>query len=55
MTAAEIRELKVKTFPYLSHDDVRLSMLDSNIISLNACQHMTTQVLKTSSMCHLNL
>ncbi len=32
MTAAQIRELKVKTFPYLSHDDVRLSMSDRNII-----------------------
>ncbi len=31
MTTAQIRELKVKTFPYLSHDDVRLSMSGRNI------------------------
>ncbi len=32
MSLAQIRELKVKTFPYLSDDDVRLSMFDRNII-----------------------
>ncbi len=32
MSSAQIRELKVKTFPYLSDDDVRLSMSDRNII-----------------------
>ncbi len=32
MTPAQIRELKVKTFPYLSDDDVRLSMSNRNII-----------------------
>ncbi len=32
MTSAQIRELKVKIFPYLSDDDVRLSMSDRNII-----------------------
>ncbi len=32
MTAHEIREPKCKTFPYLSNDDVRLSMSDRNII-----------------------
>ncbi len=32
MTAAQTLELKVKTFPYLSHDDVRLRMSDRNII-----------------------
>ncbi len=32
MSPAQIRELKVKTFPYLSDDDVRLSMSDRNII-----------------------
>ncbi len=31
MTATDIRELKSKTFPYLSNDDVRLSMSDRNI------------------------
>ncbi len=31
MTAAQISKLKVKTFPYLSHDDVRLNMSDRNI------------------------
>ncbi len=32
MSPAQIRELKVKTFHYLSDDDVRLSMSDRNII-----------------------
>ncbi len=32
MTPAQIRELKVRTFPYLSDDDVRLSMSDRNIV-----------------------
>ncbi len=32
MTPAQIRELKVKTFPYLRDDDVRLSISDRNII-----------------------
>ncbi len=32
MNAAQIRELKVKMFPYLSHDDVRLNMSDRNIV-----------------------
>ncbi len=32
MSPAQIRELKVKTFHYLSHDDFRLSMSDRNII-----------------------
>ncbi len=32
MSPAQIRELKVKTFPYLSDDDVRLTMSDRNII-----------------------
>ncbi len=32
MSPAQIRELKVKTFPYLSDDDIRLSMSDRNII-----------------------
>ncbi len=32
MSQAQIRELKVKTFPYLSDDDIRLSMSDRNII-----------------------
>ncbi len=31
MSPAQIRELKVKTFPYLSDDNVRLSMSDRNI------------------------
>ncbi len=32
MTAAQIMELKVRTFPYLSHDDVSLCMADRNIV-----------------------
>ncbi len=32
MTAAQIRELKVGTLPYLSHNDVRLCMSDRNIV-----------------------
>ncbi len=32
MSPAQIRELKVKTFPYLSDDDVRLSISDRNTI-----------------------
>ncbi len=32
MSPTQIRELKVQTFPYLSDDDVRLSMSDRNII-----------------------
>ncbi len=32
MSPAQIRELKVKTFPYLSDDDIRLSMSERNII-----------------------
>ncbi len=32
ITSDEIRELKIKTFPYLSIDDVRLSMSDRNIV-----------------------
>ncbi len=32
MSPAQIRELKVKTFPYLTDDDVRLSMSDRNFI-----------------------
>ncbi len=32
MSLVQIRELKFKTFPYLSDDDVRLSMSDINII-----------------------
>ncbi len=32
MTPDEIRELKVKMFPYLSSDDIRLSMSDRNIV-----------------------
>ncbi len=32
MSPAQIRELKVKTCPYLSDDDVRLSMSERNII-----------------------
>ncbi len=32
MTPDQIRELKIKTFPYLSSDDVRLSMSDRNIV-----------------------
>ncbi len=32
MTTSQIRELKSKTFPYLSHDDVRLSMSNRNIV-----------------------
>ncbi len=32
MTLDEIRELKIKTFPYLSSDDVCLSMSDRNIV-----------------------
>ncbi len=32
MSPAQIRELKVKTFPYLSDDEIRLSMSDRNII-----------------------
>ncbi len=32
MSPAQIRELKVKTFPYLVDDDVRLSISDRNII-----------------------
>ncbi len=32
MSPAQIRELKIKTFPYLSDEDVRLSMPDRNII-----------------------
>ncbi len=32
MSPAQIRELKVKTFPYWSNDDIRLSMSDRNII-----------------------
>ncbi len=32
MTAAQTSELKVRTFPYLSHDDVRLCMSDRNIV-----------------------
>ncbi len=31
MSPAQIRELKIKIFPYLSDDDVRLSMSDRNI------------------------
>ncbi len=31
LSPAQIRELKVKTFPYLSDDDVRLSMSDRYI------------------------
>ncbi len=31
MTPEEIRELKIKTFPYLSNDDIFLSKSDSNI------------------------
>ncbi len=32
MTPDQIRELKLKTFPYLSIDDVCLSMSDRNIV-----------------------
>ncbi len=32
MSPAQLRELKVKTFAYLSDDDIRLSMSDRNII-----------------------
>ncbi len=32
MSPAQITELKVKTFPYLSDNDIRLSMSDTNII-----------------------
>ncbi len=32
MSPAQIRELKFNTFPYLSDDEVRLSMFDRNII-----------------------
>ncbi len=32
MSPAQIRDVKVKTFPYLSHDDFRLSMSNRNII-----------------------
>ncbi len=32
MSPAQIRELKLKSFLYLSDDDVRLSMSDINII-----------------------
>ncbi len=32
MTAAQIRELKVRTYPYFIHDDVRLCMSDRNIV-----------------------
>ncbi len=32
MTTAQIRDLKVKTFPYLSDVDVRLCMYDRNIV-----------------------
>ncbi len=32
MSPAQIRELKVKTFPYLSDNDVRLAMSNRNII-----------------------
>ncbi len=32
MTPAEIRELKIKTFPYLSNDDICLNMSDINIV-----------------------
>ncbi len=32
MTRDEIRELKIKTFPYLSSDAVHLSMADRNIV-----------------------
>ncbi len=32
MTAAQLMEQKVKTFPYLSHDDVRLRLSDRNIV-----------------------
>ncbi len=32
MTAAKIRELEVRTFPYFSNDNVRLSMSDRNIV-----------------------
>ncbi len=35
MSPAQIRELKVKTFPYLSDDDVRLSMSDRNSVLPN--------------------
>ncbi len=32
MIPAQIRELKIKAFPYLDSDDVRLCMSDQNII-----------------------
>ncbi len=32
MTLDQIRQLKLQTFPYLSSDDVRLSMSDRNIV-----------------------
>ncbi len=32
MTPADIRELKTKTFPYLSNDDISLRMSDRNIV-----------------------
>ncbi len=32
MTPDQIRELKMKTFPYLSNDGIRLSMSDRNIV-----------------------
>ncbi len=32
MTPADIRELKTKTFPYLSNDNIHLSMSDRNIV-----------------------
>ncbi len=35
MSPAQIREPKVKTFPYLSDDDIRLSMSDRNTSEKN--------------------
>ncbi len=32
MTVTQIKELKVRKFPYLSHDDLKLCMYDRNIV-----------------------
>ncbi len=32
MTVTQIKELKVRKFPYLSHDDLKLCMSDRNIV-----------------------
>ncbi len=39
ISPAQIRELKVKTFPFLSDHDIRLSMSDRNIIRKEVHRH----------------